>query len=121
MKYLFLTSIFLFAVTISAQRSSVKVDETENDNGYTYTIRSTELTVETMNALFTELSDMKLKARITGEISQTLQDGVTIAVNTRRQRFEIGYSGTDEAALAHAKSLAADLHERLQPESPRPR
>ena len=119
MKYLFLPSIFFFAVTLSAQHSSVKVNESETDTGYTYSIRSTELTDKTMNTIFSELSDMTVEARVSGEINTQLDDGVSVPVNTRRKRFEISYSGTDEAALAHAKALAADLHDRIQSESHR--
>ena len=119
MKYLFLTFSFLLAVTLSGQHSSVKVSEREGEDHYTFSLRSTDLTEEIMNDVFTAVSEGKVEGRFTGLIRTTLEDGVEVKMNTQRRMFEVSYAGEDQAALAHAKTLAASLQERLKSEHPR--
>ena len=95
------------------------VSEVDSDQRYSFTIRSSDLTEENMNTVFTEISEEKVKGRLTGRIETVLDDGVKLKMNTRRRMFRVSYGGEDEAALAHAKRLAANLQERLESEPPR--
>ena len=118
MKYLIILLFSLFAVTLAAQQSSVSVNEVENDDSYEFSIRSTELTPEVMNRIFSELSEGNFSGRATGTFHTTLDDGVKLIMDTNDREFEIRYAGKDEEAMTHAKSLATTLKEHLNPDDP---
>ena len=100
MQYLILVLFLLPAVTFHAQDTSWKVQETECDTSYEFSLRYSELTEESMNEIICTATPF--------------DDGVTLSMHTDRRQFAVAYTGDDTAAMAHAKSIATDTSTQVR-------
>jgi hypothetical protein len=97
----------------SAGGSSSNVSEKESERGYSFHVKTDDIDRQLLNATFGEITGMEVNGQFSGDWNTKDEDGIEIAMHTRRNYLRIDYRGSDAAVRAKAKKKANLVRERF--------
>jgi hypothetical protein len=117
---LFILFLLLTGVSLQAQRTSLKVNETTSNDRLTLTVKGSDHYAADMKAAFLEVAGRSFGKQAGGILVHTAEEGVTMQLDVRRNRLSIEQTEDSSAALAKAKEWAKVIKTRMKKDAPAP-
>ncbi|MTB53649.1 hypothetical protein [Lewinella sp. W8] len=121
MRSLFFTLLLLVVgVSLSAQRTSLKINESTKNDQYEFTVRATDNYASELKAAFLEVAGPAYGKQTGGILVFSAEEGLTMQLDVRRNRLSIEQTAVTAAATAKAKAWGRMIKERLKKDAPTP-